>query len=474
MKTELQLSLFNQFESLVDLENNNKLNILSLLSSHLDFSSLIPYEVMSSYHSSVGRNPYPLISMIKAFFVKNLYGYESIEKLIDLLAASPKVRNFCGFSTIPNKSTFSRFKSTFYSLLENIFNNLVNLTEPICRKMGENFASHLIYDTSGIIPYVKENNDKFFNRHLKNIKKANKGKSIEDIHKIAYGTMPKQSSVDEDIKFFYVNGGFHYAHKFGLFTNAFGIVRHIAFVDKEFIEKNPLSHTDSPEEDKTLGDSTLLEPMLNNFYRVMNPKFKFHTFLADSALDKYEHYPMLMKQFNFNRVLIPINRRNSKVSTDTEFPINEIGTPVCSKYNLPFKNGGISREKNRSTRIKYHCPKTKTTNRKRVCFCETPCSPSTYGRVTYTYPDQNLRFYPGIARDTEHFKKVYKRRTIIERTNHLFKNVMGIGKTLQRNGDSFKSDLFLCGITQLTLLILADKLNNLSAFRSIPKLSKTA
>ena len=474
MKTELQLSLFNQFESLVDLENNNKLNILSLLSSHLDFSSLIPYELMSSYHSSVGRNPYTLISMIKAFFVKNLYGYESIEKLIDLLAASPKVRNFCGFSTIPNKSTFSRFKSTFYSLLEDIFNNLVNLTEPICRKMGENFASHLIYDTSGIIPYVKENNDKFFNRHLKNIKKANKGKSIEDIHKIAYGTMPKQSSVDEDIKFFYVNGGFHYAHKFGLFTNAFGIVRHIAFVDKEFIEKNPLSHTDSPEEDKTLGDSTLLEPMLNNFYRVMNPKFKFHTFLADSALDKYEHYPMLMKQFNFNRVLIPINRRNSKVSTDTEFPINEIGTPVCSKYNLPFKNGGISREKNRSTRIKYHCPKTKTTNRKRVCFCETPCSPSTYGRVTYTYPDQNLRFYPGIARDTEHFKKVYKRRTIIERTNHLFKNVMGIGKTLQRNGDSFKSDLFLCGITQLTLLILADKLNNLSAFRSIPKLSKTA
>lgn len=474
MKTELQLSLFNQFESLVDLENNNKLNILSLLYSHLDFSSLIPYELMSSYHSSVGRNPYPLISMIKAFFVKNLYGYESIEKLIDLLAASPKVRKFCGFSTIPNKSTFSRFKSTFYSLLEDIFNNLVNITEPICRKMGENFASHLIYDTSGIIPYVKENNDKFFNRHLKNIKKANKGKSIEDIHKIAYGTMPKQSSVDEDIKFFYVNGGFHYAHKFGLFTNAFGIVRHIAFVDKEFIEKNPLSHTDSPEEDKTLGDSTLLEPMLHNFYRVMNPKFKFHTFLADSALDKYEHYPMLMKKFNFNRVLIPINRRNSKVSTDTEFPINEIGTPVCSKYNLPFKNGGISREKNRSTRIKYHCPKTKTTNRKRVCFCETPCSPSTYGRVTYTYPDQNLRFYPGIARDTEHFKKVYKRRTIIERTNHLFKNVMGIGKTLQRNGDSFKSDLFLCGITQLILLMLADKLNNLSAFRSIPKLSKTA
>lgn len=69
---------------------------------------------------------------------------------------------------------------------------------------------------------------------LKTLKKANKGKSNEDIHKIAYGAMPKQSSVDENIKFFYVNGGFHYAHKFGLLTNAFGIVRNIAFVDKEF------------------------------------------------------------------------------------------------------------------------------------------------------------------------------------------------------------------------------------------------
>lgn len=474
MKTELQLSLFKQFESLIDFENNNKLNIIKLLSSHLDFSSLIPYEVMVSYHSNTGRNPYPLISMIKSFVVKNLYGYESIEKLIDLLSASPKIRSFCGFSTIPNKSTFSRFKSNFYSSLEDIFNKLVNITEPICRKMGENFASHLIYDTSGIIPYVKENNDKFFNRHLKNTKKSNKGKSNEDIHKIAYASMPKQSSVDKNIKFFYVNGGFHYAHKFGLLTNAFGIVRNIAFVDKEFMTNNPLSHSDSPEVDKTLGDSSLLEPMLKNFFDTINPKFKFHTFLADSALDKYEHYSMLMKQFNFSRVLIPINRRNSKISTNTEFPINEVGTPVCSKYKLPFKNGGISKEKNRSTRFKYNCPKTKIIKRKRVCFCETPCSTSTYGRTIYTYPDQNLRYYPGISRDSKHFKKVYKRRTIIERTNHLFKNVMGIGKTLQRNGDSFKSDLFLCGITQLALLILADKLNNLNAFRSIPKLSKIA
>ena len=472
---KIQLSLFNEFLSLTDFENNDKLKLLKLIDTNLDFYSFFPLEIASKYYSHNGRNPYSLISMIKAFFVKNIYGYHSISMLIDLLNASPQVKDFCGFHKVPNKSKFSRFKKNYTSLLQDLFNKLVNTTEPICRKMGENFASHLIYDTSGVLPYVKENNDKFFNQHLKKVKKSNKGKSSEDIHKIAYGTMPKQSAVNKDIKLFHINGGFHYAYKFGLFTNAFGIARHIAFVDKEFVENNPLNQTDSPDDDKTLGDSSLLKPMLDNFYKIIDPKYRFHTFLADSALDKYEHYSMLINDFKFNRVLIPLNKRNSKTDVNkTEYFINDPGTPVCSKHNLPFKNGGISKGKNRSARHKFNCPKTKSIKKKRTCFCDSPCSSSSYGKTVYVYPNQNLRLYPGILRDSDNYKKVYKRRTIIERTNHLFKNVMGIGNSLQRDVNSFKSDIFFCGITQLLTLILADKLNNLSSFRSIPKLTKSA
>lgn len=479
---QTQLTLFDTFEYLQDFEKNDKVKFLKLLDENISFYTLIPLSFYRKYNKKKGRNPYKLASMIKALFIKNIYGYNKISMLIDLLSSSPAVRKFCGFSNkIPHKSQFSRFKNKYCNEIESMFKYLVNYTEPICRKMGENFASHLIYDTSGINPYVKENNSRFFNNHLRKVKKKykGKGKSKDDLIKIAYSTMPKKANSNNDIKLMYINGSFNYAYKFGLLTNAFGIVRHISFVDKEFTYKynelNNFDYSDSPDDDKTIGDSNLLKPMLIDFFDNIDPKYPYHTFLADAALDKYEHYPMLLNDFKFKRALIPINKRNSSdKQTDEDFFINENGIPVCSKYNLPFKNGGISREKGRSTRHKFNCPKTKTVKRKRICFCETPCSDSKYGRTTYTYPDQDLRAYPGIIRNTEHFKKVYKRRTVIERTNHLFKNVMGIGNSLQRNSNSFKFDLFACGITQLITLILADKVSALDKFKGLSNILKIA
>lgn len=470
---EGQKPLFETFDHLQDFEKNDKVQLIKLLDKNISFYSLIPSSFFSKYNNNRGRNPYSLTSMIKAFFIKNLYGYSKISMLIDLISSSASIRKFCGFSDkIPNKSKFSRFKKKFCDEIEKLFNSLVNITEPICRKLGENFASHLIYDTSGINPYVKENNSRFFNNHLKKVKRMNKGKSKEDLFKIAYSSMPKQSKYNNNIKLMYINGSFNYSYKFGLLTNAFGIVRHISFVDKDLISKynklNDFDYSDSPDKDKTIGDSNLLKPMLTDFFNNINPEYKFHTFLADSALDKYEHYSMLLNEFGFDRALIPINKRNSSNNkTDDDIYTDKQGIPTCNKYNLPFKNGGISKEKGRSTRHKYNCPKTKTVNGKRVCYCETPCSDSTYGRTTYVYPHQDLRAYPGIARNTEHFKKVYKRRTIIERTNHFFKNVMGIGNSIQRDSVSYKFDLFNCGISQLITLILADRISCLKQFKGL-------
>jgi len=392
--------------------------------------------------------------------------------LIDLLASSSEIRKFCGFKKIPHKSKFSRFRKKYINEIENMYNSLVNITEPICRKMGENFASHIIYDTSGINPYVKENNPRFFNNHLKKVKKQHKNKSQEDIFKIAYSTMPKEAKSNKDIKLMYVNGSFNYSYKFGLFTNAFGIVRCISFLDEDFTnnhsELKNLTNTDSPDKDKSISDSKLLIPMLSDFYNNISSNYSFHTFLADAALDKYDLYSMLMNKFKFKRVLIPINKRNSNTNkSNDDFYINQNGTPVCNKYNLIFKNGGISKDKNRSTRHKFNCPKTKLSKGKRTCYCETPCSDKKYGRTIYTYPNQNFRTFPGIDRESEHFSKVYKRRPIIERTNHFFKNVMGIGNSFMQNSHSFKFDLFSAGITQLILLILAEKTSNLKNHHSL-------
>ena len=67
---KIQLSLFNEFLSLTDFENNDKLKLLKLIDTNLDFYSFFPLEIASKYYSHNGRNPYSLISMIKAFFVK--------------------------------------------------------------------------------------------------------------------------------------------------------------------------------------------------------------------------------------------------------------------------------------------------------------------------------------------------------------------------------------------------------------------
>ena len=51
--------------------------------------------------------------------------------------------------------------------LQSVFENLVTVTEPICRDIDNNLASMLLFDTSGIEAYVTENNPKYANHIIK-------------------------------------------------------------------------------------------------------------------------------------------------------------------------------------------------------------------------------------------------------------------------------------------------------------------
>jgi hypothetical protein len=116
-------------------------------------------------------------------------------------------------------------------------------------------------------------------------------------------------------------------------------------------------------------------------------------------------------------------------------------------------------------RLKFICPKTKkfrlpsgvTTRR---CFCETPCSDSKYGKCVYTYPNKNLRLYPGVSRDDPAFESVFKQRTAVERSINSLKDTLGIANRKTSNVLTTKADLFLAGIVQLLCVLLADKLHD--------------
>lgn len=481
LKNKHQLKLKAFYSEFIDHKESNKSNLLNILSEHLNLLELIPTEFYHSYYGYYGRNrEFTLESIISSLILQKILGYNKISTLIDTLNISFEARQFCGFKRVPNKSQFTRFKKKFHNQLHDFFNHLVLKTEPICRKLGENFASHVIIDTSGILPNVKENNDKYLFSIVKNLKKVHKGKSEKDLYKMAYNKMNKTASANDKIRLMYINGSFNYAYKFSIVTNAHGIVRNISFVDNDFIQK----HTEvkdhifnsSNEQEKSASDSILLKPTLIDFFDIFKDSdYNFHTFLGDSAFDKFDNYPMLINEFKFKRALIPTNPRGTKSSKDADhIYINKDGIPVCSKHKLPFKSEGTCNGKNRSLRRKFVCPNSNRYYKNKRIVCSETCSTSNNGRNIYTYNEQDLRMNPGISRATKHFKKVYKRRVIVERTIDYFKTNMGINNTFHRDSNSIKSDLLLSGITQLISLIIADKLSDLKNFKSLRKLLKVS
>ena len=107
-------------------------------------------------------------------------------------------------------------------------------------------------------------------RQLKAYAKAMNFDKSYDPYKAAYGRMPSSASANPEIKQLYINGHFCYVYKFGIVTNGLGIVRHIAFYNKDWLATHPEiiveKKSNSPDEDKSVGDARLLVPTLKDFF----------------------------------------------------------------------------------------------------------------------------------------------------------------------------------------------------------------
>ena len=191
-----------------------------------------------------------------------------------------------------------------------MFDRLVDLTEPICQRIDIQKASMLLFDTSGIEAWVTENNPKYANRIIRQLKSFKKANSLDDSfdpYKAAYGSMPSHAAANPAIQQMYINGHFCYAFKFGILTNGLGIVRDISFYNKDFLDAHPDivvgKKSDSPDEDKSLADSKALIPVLKDFFKkhpLINPK----TFLGDAAFDSIEIYQYLLQEASFEKAYI--------------------------------------------------------------------------------------------------------------------------------------------------------------------------
>ena len=73
---------------------------------------------------------------------------------------------------------------------------LVDLTEPICQRIDKAKASMLLFDTSGIEAWVTENNPKYANRIIRQLKIFKKANGLDAYPDIVVGK--KSDSPDED------------------------------------------------------------------------------------------------------------------------------------------------------------------------------------------------------------------------------------------------------------------------------------
>jgi len=482
-----QISLADSFSECAYLFKENPPEFIQLLSEYINISDYISYDFKRKFYSDFGRpREYPLYGFISALVLKSIFKIPDDPLLIIFLNFSPYLRQFCGFSKAPDKTQLSRFRTTYVDDLESLFNSLVDITEPICQKIDPKLAAMLSYDTTAVESFVTENNPKFLNTEIRKLKGYYKFKKIKksdsDIHKQAYSNMPKFSSADKSIRKMYANGHFCYGRKFGIITNGLGIPRHIASLDDDFKDKHPNSivtdddlSTASPELEKTVSDSKSLIPVLTDFYN-LHPDFHHSDFLGDSAFDTAATYNFLLSKDElgnslFNRAFIPLNPRGTKPELGNP-SIDENGIPLCpNNPSLKMIHNGISNVRNCSVRCKWVCPKSKCKGHSRACYCENPCTSSKYGRTFYTYPEKDLRMYPGIFRDSDEWASIYKIRGTIEQAINHIKVNMCVAERKTRNHKTVKADVFLAGIAMLFTVILADKIGKPEYIRSLKPLA---
>lgn len=188
------------------------------------------------FFASTGRtHKYSLQALLWALIIQRIFSIPTDQLLLTFLHYSKPLREFCGFTKVPDASKITRFKQDFLEYLQAVFNQLVDVTEPICQTIDSAKADMTIFDSSGIEAFVTENNPKYANRIIKQLKAYAKTMGFDKNYapyKAAYGTMPSHASSNPEIKQLYINGHFCYVFKFGIITNGLVLFAIFPFITK--------------------------------------------------------------------------------------------------------------------------------------------------------------------------------------------------------------------------------------------------
>lgn len=160
-------------------------------------------------------------------------------------------------------------------------------------------------------------------------------------------------------------------------------------------------------------------------------------FIADSAHDAYGIYNFLLKN-NIDAIIALNEKGKGKGKGAKPQGINEYGIPICPAGHLMVYQG----RDNTRHRIKWRCPRA-AGKLEGELQSPCPCSQATGGRVIYTKPEDDIRLYPNVPRNSASWKKAMAKRSGSERCNNKIKSVCMLKNNRHRTKYVWYSRLFL-------------------------------
>lgn len=155
----------------------------------------------------------------------------------------------------------------------------------------------------------------------------------------------------------------------------------------------------------------------------------------DSAHDATDLYRLSRDMWNM-KPFIPLNPRNE--GNTMNLPMSGTthdGIPICQAGYQMHYSGRNHKDRDR---LKWRCPiKACKKNASLNCDFMDVCSPSDYGRVVYTHPEDNVRLHPPVPRDSEQWQDVYNHRTSAERVFKREKNDFGLSSFRTRSKERY-------------------------------------
>jgi hypothetical protein len=134
----------------------------------------------------------------------------------------------------------------------------------------------------------------------------------------------------------------------------------------------------------------------------------------DAAHDALGFFRLATRRWHL-ALVVPLNQRNQDNLQYADPLRLEDGIPIC-KAGLPMKRWGFCPDR---LRIKWRCPLAAASKTPHIATCPhfaNDCSGSPYGRVVYTYPQQNYRLHTLIPRDSDLWQCHKDARSCAERS----------------------------------------------------------